>query len=168
MRKQADLKVPKELQPLYDEIAGMTDAVCKEHLNGEYAELARKMTAALCRKRPSPLLSGRPKTWAGAILYTLGRINFLSDKSTEPYMRLEDLCKACDVSSASASTKSSQIWKTLKLMQLHPDWCLTSMLDSNPLVWMLSVNGFLVDVRHMPREVQEEAYRKGLIPYIPE
>jgi hypothetical protein len=32
---------------------------------------------------------------------------------------------------------------------------------------MLQVNGFMVDVRHVPREVQEIAFNKGLIPYIP-
>lgn len=32
---------------------------------------------------------------------------------------------------------------------------------------MLQVNGMLVDVRFMPREVQEIAYQKGLIPFIP-
>jgi len=30
------------------------------------------------------------------------------------------------------------------------------------------VNGFLVDARFLKREIQEEALRKGLIPYIPE
>jgi hypothetical protein len=32
---------------------------------------------------------------------------------------------------------------------------------------MVAVNGLIVDVRQMPRVVQEEAYRKGIIPYIP-
>ena len=35
------------------------------------------------------------------------------------------------------------------------------------MVWMLQVNGFMVDVGHAPREVQEIAFNKGLIPYIP-
>ena len=39
--------------------------------------------------------------------------------------------------------------------------------DSNPLIWMLTVNGMMVDVRHLPIEVQEVAYQKGLIPYVP-
>jgi hypothetical protein len=30
---------------------------------------------------------------------------------------------------------------------------------------MLTVNGIMVDVRHLPIEVQEDAYQKGLIPY---
>jgi hypothetical protein len=41
------------------------------------------------------------------------------------------------------------------------------MIEKNPLIWMLEINGVLVDVRHMPLEVQEMAYAKGLIPYIP-
>jgi len=32
---------------------------------------------------------------------------------------------------------------------------------------MITVNGFIVDARSLPRPIQEEAYRKGLIPYLP-
>lgn len=35
------------------------------------------------------------------------------------------------------------------------------------MVWMLSVNGLIVDIRGMPRDVQEQAYQQGLILYIP-
>jgi hypothetical protein len=34
--------------------------------------------------------------------------------------------------------------------------------------WLISVNGFIVDSRRMPCPIQEEAYRKGIIPYIPD
>jgi hypothetical protein len=50
---------------------------------------------------------------------------------------------------------------------MDPDWCLPSMLEENPLVWIVEVNGLPVDVRAIPEEVQEEAYRLGLIPYVP-
>ena len=50
---------------------------------------------------------------------------------------------------------------------MDPEWTLPSLLEENPLVWLLEVNGMIVDVRYMPREVQELAYKKGLIPYIP-
>ena len=35
------------------------------------------------------------------------------------------------------------------------------------MAWMIMVDGLIVDARHVPRQIQEEAYRKGLIPYIP-
>ena len=40
-------------------------------------------------------------------------------------------------------------------------------MDDNPLIWMLEVNGLLMDIRHCPREAQVVAFEKGLIPYIP-
>jgi hypothetical protein len=36
------------------------------------------------------------------------------------------------------------------------------------MIWMIQVNGLIVDARHMPRAIQEEAFHKGLIPYIPD
>ena len=148
-------------------MTGITDEFCREHLNEEYAELSRMMAAALCRKRPSPLESGRMRSWAAGIIYALGRVNFLSDNSREPYMTMSELCEKIGVSQSNASAKSREIWYRLDLMQLHPDWCLPSMLEENPLAWIVEVNGLPVDVRMMPREVQEEAHRLGLIPYVP-
>jgi hypothetical protein len=162
-----DYKVPKALLSQYEEITALTDPFCREHLNEEYAELSRKMAAALARKRPSPLSQGRVKSWAGGIVYALGRINFLSDKSSEPYMRMDELCQRFGISQSTASAKSSEIWDALELMPLHPDYCLSTYVDSNPLIWFLVVNGFPVDIRDMPREVQVQAYKQGLIPYIP-
>ena len=151
----------------YEAITSITDEFCQKYLNEEYANLARKLVAALSRKKPSPLESGRAKSWAAGIVYALGRVNFLSDDSREPYMTMSELCEKIGVSQSNASSKSREIWKMLDLMQLHPDWCLPSMLEENPLAWIVEVNGLPVDVRMMPVEVQEEAYRLGLIPYVP-
>ena len=46
---------------------------------------------------------------------------------------------------------------------MDPTWMLRSIVDRNPLVSITEVNGLLVDVRDMPREVQVIAYEKGLI-----
>ena len=64
--------------------------------------------------------------------------------------------------------KSKAVRDMLGMYQMDPNWSLPSRLQSNPMAWMLSVNGMLVDVRRMPREVQEIAFEKGLIPYIPD
>lgn len=53
------------------------------------------------------------------------------------------------------------------MYQLDPNWTLPSLMDHNPMAWMITVNGLIIDARHAPREIQEAAYRKGLIPYIP-
>lgn len=159
--------VPQTMREKYETITGITDEFCHEHLNEEYADLARKMTATLCRESPSPLESGRERSWAAGVVYALGRVNFLSDDSHEPYMAMSELCERIGVSQSNASSKSREIWDALDLIQLHPDWCLPSMLDENPLAWIIEVNGLPLDARMAPREVQEEAYRLGLIPYVP-
>ncbi len=35
------------------------------------------------------------------------------------------------------------------------------------MVWLIQVNGLIVDARQVSREIQEEAFRRGLIPYLP-
>ncbi len=166
-RKQDNESVPAKMRPIYDEIVELTDTFCKEHLTDEYAVLCRKMTVALCRKRHSPLESGRTKTWAAGIIYALGRTNFLFDKSQKPHMNASQLCELLDVSQNTASAKSKIILDLLDIIPLDPRWSLPSQLDENPMAWMLMVNGMIVDIRHMPREVQEIAFKQGLIPYIP-
>ena len=168
MKRTKSLNVPKKMQPKFDEIAEIIDRVCTEHLNDEYAELGKEMAATLARKRPSPLQSGRASTWAAGVVYAVGRVNFLGDKSFEPYLNADGFAAAFGVAKGTTATKSAQIWKMLNLMQFDPQWTLNSRVDGNPMIWMLSVNGFIMDVRDAPREVQVQAFEKGLIPYIPD
>jgi len=150
-----------------EKIVAVTDDVCDRHLNQEYRELARVMTAALCRKRPSPLTSGQPRTWAAGIVYALGRVNFLSDKSSYPHMTTVDLCAAFGVSESTVHSKVRVIEEALAIGPLDLRWTLPSLAEKNPLTWMAEMNGFLVDLRYVPREVQEIAFAKGMIPHIP-
>ena len=159
--------VPKTVEPFFQAIIKLIDVVCVRHLNGEYASLAKSLAAALARKRPSPILRDSPEKWACGILYALGSVNFLFDKSQSPHMRADELCTVFGVSRTSGSNKAKRIREMFNMYQMDPHWCLPSLLDENPLVWFMQVNGLIVDVRDMPREVQEIAYQKGLIPYIP-
>ncbi len=160
-------RVPRVLVETYDAITTVTDAFCRDHLNGEYGELARLAAAALCRKRPSPLLRGKPTTWACGILYALGQVNFLSDKSEEPHMALGELCNLIGVGKSTASAKAKGVSGTLDLHHFHPDWTLPSLLAQDPVAWFIEVDGFIVDARTLPLDVQEAAFREGLIPHVP-
>lgn len=167
MPKKQSESVPSSVEPFYSAIVNLTDIVCKQHLNDEYAELSRRLASTLARKRPSPIIRGKPEIWACAIIYALGTVNFLFDKSQTPHMRADELCATFGVSQSSGANKAKVIRDSLKMYQLDPNWCLPSRVDDNPMIWILQVNGLMVDIRHMPREVQVIAYEKGLIPYIP-
>ena len=148
-------------------VIGLIEQFCKEHLNEEYAVLCRKLAEKLGRKRPSPLLHGSPNAWASGIVRAVGGVNFLHDKSQTPYMRSTDIDHYLGTSPSSGAAKLAAIRKMFKMHQLDPNWTLPSRLDDNPMVWILQVNGLMVDVRYASREVQEIAFNKGLIPYIP-
>ena len=167
--------MPKSTRPKSDanrlvrsrEITSLTDTVCREHLNEEYAGLARRLTADLIRERFDLVGRGQAKTWACAIVYTIGSCNFLFDKTQTPHLTTDQLCALFDVGKSTASAKATEIRKAFDIWQLDPRWTLPSKVERNPLIWMLSVNGIVMDIRHAPREAQEEAFRLGLIPYIP-
>jgi hypothetical protein len=151
-----------------EEIAGLVNSFCREHLNDEYAELCRRLTEKLARKSPSPLVSGKPNTWACGIVRTIGWVNFLDDRSQNPHMKLTAMDKAFGVGESTGQGKSMLIRKMFKIRSMDPEWSLRSRIGQNPAAWMIQVNGFLIDARFLKREIQEEALRKGLIPYIPE
>lgn len=152
----------KALQLLFE----LIDPFCREHLNEEYAVLCRKLAEKLARKRPSPL-RGNMNAWASGIVRAIGSVNFLHDKKRTPYMRSTDIDYYLGTSPSSGAAKLAAIRKMVKLYHFDPAWTLPSLLESSPLTWMLELNGFTIDVRYAPREIQELAFKKGLIPYIP-
>jgi hypothetical protein len=160
-------KVPGKMRAIYDKIVALTDEVCAKHLNEEYAQLSRKMAATLSRKRPSPLERGRPKSWACGIVYALGQVNFLFDKSQTPHLSAGELVELFGVSSQTAGGKAKNIRDMLKIHMFDWKWMLPSLMDDSPIPWMISVNDYIIDARYAPREIQEIALAKGLIPYIP-
>lgn len=165
--KKKSKKVPKEMQDIMLSITKLTDEFCQVYLNDEYTEFIQYAVSELCRKRPSPLLKGKPNIWACAITHAVGAVNFLDDSSQTPHVKASKLYEAFGVKPSTGQSKSKQVRKLLKMSQFDINWTLPSRMERNPMVWMITLNGFVVDVRTQPREIQEIAFEKGLIPYLP-
>jgi len=166
--KKSNANVPKSMQEIYEVIAPIITEFCISYLNDEYSDMALLMLEKLCRKRPSPLLYGKTNTWACGIIYTVGSVNFLFDRSQSPHMRASELAEKFGISQSTAGNKAGEIRKILKTGTLDPEWTLPSRLGDNPYVWMFETDtGFIVDVRHAPRAVQEGLFNAGMIPFIP-
>jgi len=54
-----------------------------------------------------------------------------------------------------------------KIEYFNAEWLLPELVEDNPMIWMVKVDGFIVDVRDMPLEIQKQAFEMGIIPYIP-
>ncbi|HNU49395.1 MAG TPA: plasmid pRiA4b ORF-3 family protein [Verrucomicrobiota bacterium] len=147
---------------------GITDAFCQSRLSVEYAVLCRKLAEKLAAKRPSPLLQGRPATWACGILRTIGWVNFLSDPSQSPHLRLPEIDQALGVAESTGQGKAKAIRRLVKVYRFDHRWILPSQWESNPIIWTLQdSNGFLIDIRQQPVARQRAAFKQGLIPYVP-
>jgi len=160
-------KIPEAVRPVYQAIVDLTDAFCREHLDEEYATLSRRLAGILARKRPSPLTKGKPASWAAGIVRVIGWVNYIGDPSQPKHMKLTDIDQGIGVSEATGTAKSMAIRNLLRIRRLDPEWTVPSMMDRNLLAWLVEVDGLPMDVRTAPREIQEEALRLGLIPYLP-
>jgi hypothetical protein len=162
-----ELKVPRGMRAVVDEIVGITDAVCLAVLDEEYADLARRALAKLARKRPSPLRGGRRVTWAAGVVYGLGQANFLFDPTSEPCVTADQLSEAFGLAKSTMGSKAKQVRDLLRISPFSLEFQRADVIDRNPLIWIIEVNGFAVDARHVGLDIQVEAYQRGLIPYIP-
>ena len=167
MADLGDLRIPVAMRATAEQVIELTDKVCADLLDEEYAGLARQVVAKLARKRPSPLQSGRAATWAGGVVWALGQVNFLFDRSTEPHVAHDDLADAFGLSKSTLGQKAKQIRDMLKMTWGTPEFLRAERIDDNPMIWLIMVNGLPFDARELATEIQVAAYLKGVIPDLP-
>lgn len=138
----------------------MTAKFCRTHLNNEYQELTEKLIRKLARKRHVPFLSGKIEIWAAAVIYALGQINFLFDKSFQPYVTADEICNFFGMKKSSVSQKAKVIRDMLKLNYFNPEYLTQQMKDQNPLKDLVTIDGMVVPISSLPPEMQEYVRRK--------
>ena len=162
-----ELRVPKAVRPVVDEIVAITDSVCLAVLDEEYADLARRAVAKLARKRPSPLTARPPGDVGGGVVYALGQANFVFDPASEPYVTADELSEAFGVAKSTMGSKARQVRDLLRISPFSPEFERADVAAQNPLMWIIEVDGLAVDVRHVPLDIQVAAFGRGFIPYVP-
>ena len=163
-RMADELRIPAAVRTPADAVIDITDAICNDHLGEEYGRLARRLVGQLARKRPSPLMRGDSRIWAAGVLYVIGQINFLFDRSQQPHLTAAQLAAAVGAKQTTMANKAAMINRLLNIGIYEPELTRVAMLEQHPMAWIVEVNGFLVDARQLPDELQAEARRRGLIP----
>lgn len=164
MKDLNSLRIPQTAKSVTYPVIEYTDSFCKRHLDEEYVELCRRLAAKLGRKRPTPMSRGDLKTWAGAVIYTVGSMNFLFDRSQHPHMTADQISDLTGVPKRTLANKARAIRDLLNIRPFELDLCRRELLADHPAAWLIQVDGLAVDARTLPRELQEQAHRKGLIP----
>lgn len=161
------LHIPTSMSDVFQGISALTDQCSQVLLTPEYQQLARYAVAALCR---SPHFNANPseyRSWAVGTLLALGHVNFLFLRSNALQVSKADLCKALQVSQGQGASYMRKVQQHLKMRRFESNWYVRSRIASSPGVWMISLEGKIVDARHLPHELQVLAYQKGLIPSMP-
>jgi hypothetical protein len=142
----------------------MTDGFTDHYLDEDYKMLCRKLIEKMSRKRQVPFLSGRLDIWAAAVVYALGQVNFLFDKSFEPYVSATDLCDYFGTSQSTTSQKAKIIRDMFKMRYFDEEFSTKRMQKENPLNEFVMVNGLIVPVSAVMKALgKEEAWlRKEL------
>lgn len=66
------------------------------------------------------------------------------------------------IAPSTAGNKAAEIRKLVWMSPWDAEWLLQELIEDNPAICMLSV-----DARDLPLVIQQEAARRGLIPYVP-
>lgn len=148
-----------------DKITEMATGFCAQSLTQEYSELVEKVIGKLSRKRPSPLLRGKEEIWAAAVVHAIGHVNFLYDKSFEPYITFDELNEYFGTKKSSVGNKAAEIRKMFKMNRLaNFDFMTEDRKEDHPIFNTVMVDGFIVPISAIPEEYQRiarEARERG-------
>jgi len=108
------------------EIKNLIFSYCDKHLNDDYKKLSLLVFDDYDILIPNGMKRGNPKTWAASIIWAIGSVNFLSDKSFLPYASLNDVCTFFNTNTSTIGNKASQIKKKLAIDHFNNDYLLSN------------------------------------------
>jgi len=134
----------QQLQAKQLEIIELIKGFCTEKLDEEYFRLSEKLIQKLGRKRHVPFETGQSQIWAASVIHALGTINFLFDKSSQPYVSIDEINDYFGTKKTTSSSKSKQIRDMLKLQMWDNEFSTTRMSSRNPFANLVMVDGLLL------------------------
>jgi hypothetical protein len=140
-----------------EHIIQLVKSFCGEKLNEEYAALAEKLVCKLGRKRNVPFETGQAQIWAVAVIHALGTINFLFDKSSAPYVSIDEINDFFGTKKSTTGNKSKEIRDLLKLGYWDSEFSTRGMTNKNPFADLVMVDGLIVPIDTLPEEYQKIA-----------
>ncbi len=145
----------EEIKNREKKLLELTGSFCTQNLDDDYYQLCQKLILKLGKKRDVPFKSGKIEIWAAAVIHAIGSINFLFDRSFEPYVTAEQICEYFGTKKSTVSNKARQIKDLLKMRYYDSEFSTQNMTENNPFNDMVMVNGFIVPLSTIPEDLQE-------------
>ncbi|OGU16667.1 MAG: hypothetical protein A2X61_10815 [Ignavibacteria bacterium GWB2_35_12] len=138
-----------------EQIIELIKGFCEQKLDDEYFELSTKLIQKLGRKRNVPFVTGKLEIWAAAVVHAIGTINFLFDKSFEPYATVEEINKYFGTKGSTTTSKSRLIRDIFNMNYYDSEFSTKHIQDNSPLNKFVMYDGFIVPIDSLPDELQE-------------
>jgi len=145
----------EEIKNKEKKLLELTGSFCAQKLDDDYYRLCEKLILKLGRKREVPFKSGKIEIWAAAVIHSIGSINFLFDKSFEPYVTAEQISEYFGTKKSTVSNKARQIKDMFKMGYYDSSFSTQHMSGNNPFNDMVMVNGFIVPLSSIPEDLQQ-------------
>lgn len=128
---------------------------CAKKLNAEYYELSERLVNKLGRKKSNPLVGGQAKVWSVGVIHALGTINFLFDKSFEPYVTIDELNDSFGTKKSTTGQKSKFIRDLLKIKYTDLEFVTPSAIESVPYKQKIAFDHLFASVNGLTAVLQD-------------
>jgi hypothetical protein len=139
-----DKKDKSAIETRKTQILNLIKEFCTQKLDNEYFELSQRLINKLGRKRDVPFMSGKIEIWAAAVIHALGTVNFLFDKSFQPYATVDKINVFFGTNKSSTGQKSKLIRDLLNLGYFDAEFSTEHIQQNNPFEGLIMVNGLLI------------------------
>jgi len=139
-----------------DQILTQVTDYCNEQLDQEYADVCKRVFYDLLKENPAIFNRGKAGIWGAAIVWAVGSINFLGDKSFEPYASLAEVCNYFDANTSSVGQKAAKIRKLLNIDHFNPDYQTTNLVSDFLNSLVMTPEGFIAPVDMFEDDSEED------------
>ncbi len=145
----------EEIKLKEEKLIELTRTFCSEKLNEEYIQLCEKLIKKMGRKREIPYLRGKLEIWAAAVIHAIGSVNFLFDKSMQPYVSSQEINQFFGTNPSTVGQKASLIRDMLNMNYFDREFSTNDMKEKNPFNEMVFVDGYIMPINNLPEEYQK-------------
>lgn len=142
------------------ELLELIQVYCKTHLDEEYKKLCTKAFRRLEKENPDVFNRGKQEVWAAAIVWAVGRANFLGDNTFEPYASLNDVCNYFGVNSSTVGQKASKIMEMLGMDYFNTEF----LIDESEISKLVNSLVMTEDGLIVPKDMLIDEEEEDILP----
>ncbi|MCH2209237.1 MAG: DUF6398 domain-containing protein [Lentisphaerales bacterium] len=92
-----------------EELTALLAPFALEYMDSQLYGFVLKLLSKLSRKRTMDICKGKKEVWAGSIIYTIARLNFMFDKDQDYWVTADEIADFFKVKKSTVANKATRI-----------------------------------------------------------